>query len=77
MRLFLHLKDGEALRADPDGQEFSTLEEAASEAAEAARSIMAEAMRHGQPLNARRSFPIADAAGVVLLTVQFADTIIW
>ncbi len=77
MWLYLHIKDGEDVTEDQDGEHFSTLERARLEAIRAARSIMAEAMRSDMPLNVERAIELTDEAGTVLLTVKFGDAIIW
>jgi hypothetical protein len=53
------------------------LDEARLEAIRAARSILTEAIRSDKPLNVERVIEFTEASGTVLLTVKFADAIIW
>lgn len=74
-RYFLHVRNGSDLLQDPDGQEFDDLAAARQEATEAARILMAECLRSGQPLGLGKEMAIADENGVVVATVPFKDAI--
>jgi hypothetical protein len=68
---FLHVKDASGLLQDPDGQECDDLAAARQEAIEAARDLMAECLRLGQPLGLGREMAIADESGEIISTVSF------
>ena len=71
---YLHLRQGETLLKDPDGREFSSLDEARAEAVLSARELMSARVLAGKKANHSR-FEIADAGGNVVLLVWFEETI--
>lgn len=71
---YLHIRDGEALIADPDGSDLPDLDAARAEALAGAREILAGKLKLGEVLDGQR-IEIADAAGEVLATVPFKDAI--
>jgi CheY-like chemotaxis protein len=74
-RYFLHVRDGDARLADPDGANFIDLASARAEAIESARELIAECVRTGSPMGLHRVFDIANSSGQVLATVPFSDAI--
>ena len=74
-RYFLHVNGRSGLLADPDGQECADLADARQEAIEAARDLMAECLRAGQPLGLHSEMIIADEQGATLATVSFHEAV--
>jgi hypothetical protein len=68
---FLHVKDASGVLQDPDGQECDDLAAARQEAIEAARDLMAECLRLGQPLGLSRQMAIGDESAEIISTVPF------
>lgn len=69
---YFHVRDGDRLIEDPDGNDLPDL--AAAQAAAAAALLQAAAVPHGKAKAAEgRRFEIADEAGQVLATVTFRD----
>lgn len=71
-RYFFHVRDEDRLIEDQDGSELPDLEAARTEAAAAAREILAEQIRTGKEMSGR-SFEITDDTGKVLATVTLRD----
>ena len=71
---YLHLRQGETLLKDPDGREFSSLDEARAEAISSAREIMSARVLAGRKANHSR-FEIADASDNVVMLVWFEEAI--
>jgi hypothetical protein len=65
--------DGKAIAEDVEGFDFETLDLARLEAARAAREIVADDIKSGQPLGLRRRFVIRDESRVVLDDIHFED----
>lgn len=74
MRYFFHLRSDEGFEEDEEGMEFSTLEEAESEARKAAREMVAEIVLRGGLVDGR-AFEISDVSHAVLKVVRFRDLI--
>lgn len=74
-RYFLHVKDGSGLTHDPEGEELGDLAAAQQEAAAAARDLMAECLRKGEPLGVHREVVIDDQSGDMVATVSFASAL--
>lgn len=53
MRYFFHIRHGETLIEDPDGEEFASLEAPHAEAVAAAREIMAYMLLAGRAVDGR------------------------
>jgi hypothetical protein len=68
-RFYFHLSDGEEITLDEEGTELPDLSAAEGEAVQAARELLAEAIKSGKP-----DVPelIADQAGRPLATVPLA-----
>jgi hypothetical protein len=76
MRYFLHIRDGADLIEDPDGSELLSVDDARAEAVTGVRSIMAHALRVGDPLRTHRVLEITSEGGEVLQRILFADLLI-
>jgi hypothetical protein len=72
-RYFLHVKDRSNVVQDPDGQELDDLAAAKEEAAAAARELMAEALRAGEPLGLHREMHIEDDHGLTVASIPFSE----
>jgi hypothetical protein len=70
-RYFFHVQNGSDVLQDPDGQEFSDLAVAKEEAAAAARDLMSECLRVGEPLGLHRKIVIEDEQGLTVASVTF------
>jgi len=68
-RYFFHLRDGDTLVQDEEGQEFSDLEAVRLEATASAREILSEAARTGTAGSLHLQIEVADEAGRTILTV--------
>jgi hypothetical protein len=53
-RFFFHIRDSDSFEIDPEGVEFDSVEDAIVDAKAAAREMMAEMLRTGQPLDGQR-----------------------
>jgi hypothetical protein len=73
-RFYLHIREGDALLEDLEGQDFVSLAAAKNEAVAAAREIMSERIRRGEPPN-RSSFEIRDKDGQLVLTLPFQEAL--
>ena len=73
-RFFFHIRDGETLIEDPDGSDLPDLAAACEEAAEGARSLLAEKLKAGEVLDGQR-FEITSAEGEVLAILPLKDVI--
>jgi hypothetical protein len=76
MRYFLHIRDNAHLIEDPDGSELLSLEDARAEAVVGVRSIMAHALRVGDPLRTHRVLEITSEDGEVLHRIYFGDLLV-
>src|SRR5215475_5331280 len=75
MRCFIHIvTDTEFLR-DWEGEDFSDRQEAAQEAAQVARDLMAEELRKGNPLPVRWKVLLALTDDTVLMSIPFSQLI--
>jgi hypothetical protein len=70
-RYFLHVRNQSELMEDPEGQECDSVEAAVREATQAARDLMAECLRNGQPLDKGRVMVVQDEAGEIVAEVPF------
>jgi hypothetical protein len=71
---FLHIRHGDYLVEDFEGQEFAGVECARFEAVEAAREMLVEKIRGRQAVG-DESIEIADASGSVVASVLLIDQI--
>ncbi|WP_062017978.1 hypothetical protein [Aureimonas sp. AU4] len=71
-RYFFHLYRADTFIQDFEGEEFASLDRAKKEAVEAARELVATAVRMGQPINGDR-IEICDAADQRHDVVRLAD----
>ena len=71
-KFYLHLRDGDQFTEDRAGGEYANLDAAVAEAEAGAREILAEMLKHGEPLDGQR-IEIADTAGSVVKVVTFKD----
>ena len=75
MRYFFHVREGQELSRDQEGQELADVEAARREATNISREIMGEKLLHGGPLNGR-TIEIADETGCVVDTVSSREVVI-
>lgn len=75
---FFHLRDGEDVLLDPDGQELDSAEKIAPAALREARAIIGEEARAGTILFDKR-LEVEDEAGVIVHSLPFLDAvkIVW
>lgn len=74
MRYYLHMRRGEELIEDPDGEEFADLGAAREAAIWSARELMADRLRRGRRMDGQ-TFEIHDETGSLVATVPFKDAI--
>jgi hypothetical protein len=75
-RCFLNLLVSDVRIADPDGQEFSSLDEARREALAAIRDILADELRNAGTCTVQNRFvEISDKNGTVCALVSFREAI--
>ena len=72
---FLHLRMGDELMEDLEGEEFISLEAARVEAIAAAREIMSKQIRRGELPERNSCFEIIDHDGHPVLTVAFHEAL--
>lgn len=73
-RYYFHVRDGENLLKDEIGIELSSHEDAEEEARWAARDILVDRIKHGEPLDTRR-FEVWDETGVPHFILPFKSVI--
>jgi hypothetical protein len=71
---YFHLRAGDQLISDVEGQELPDVSAARHEAIQSAREILAAAIRAGQA-NVPEAFVISDEAGRALDTVPLAEVL--
>jgi hypothetical protein len=78
-RYFFHLRDRSGTLLDIEGSEHADAEAAAAEAMRHARGMIVEDVRHRGEVPLGDRIEITDAAGTMIATVSFADSlaIIW
>ncbi len=73
---FLHVRDGDHLTKDDEGEDLPDLKAARAEALEIAREMWAEALREGSARDYLDAVVIiADRKGRELMTVSFAEAL--
>ncbi len=72
---FFHVRNGDEISRDLEGQELPDLEAAKREAVSANREMLGERLLHGGSLDSRR-IEIADADGEVLATISAEDVLL-
>ncbi|GGD11016.1 DUF6894 family protein [Aureimonas glaciei] len=70
---YLHIRDGELLLADVEGQEFPDVEAAHAEAVRSAREMLAEKVKLGEIVDGQE-IEIVDEAGDVVGLVPLKET---
>src|SRR5215831_16706858 len=75
MRCFIHIVNDTEFIRDWEGEDFSDRQEAAQEAAQVARDLMAEELRKGNPLPVRWKVLLASANDTVLMSLPFSELI--
>ena len=75
MRYFYNIKMGSELILDEEGSQHPDMEEVRAEAVEAARELMAEAIRVGKDVS-HQVFEIADDTGKTVAVVPFRGAIL-
>src|SRR5262245_1411367 len=75
MRCFIHIVNDTEFIRDWEGEDFSDRQEAAQEAAQVARDLMAEELRKGNPLPVRWRVLLALADDTVLMSFPFSQLI--
>jgi hypothetical protein len=73
-RYFFHVREGDALSRDTEGQELADVAAARREAISSAREILGDKLLHGGSLNGR-VIEIADQKGEVIDTVTSNDVL--
>lgn len=74
MRYFFHVRDGENLLMDDEGVDLPDEESARDEARNAARDLIIDNIKHGDPLDGRR-FEVWDEEGVPHFIFPFKSVI--
>lgn len=73
-RYFFHVRNGDQVSHDLEGQELPDLEAARHEAVSVNREMLGERLLHGGSMDSRR-IEIADSEGEVLATVTADDVL--
>jgi len=73
-RFFLHIRHGDELIEDVEGQELVDLDSARNEAAASAREILAERVKSGVPTDGVQ-VDVCNESGTVLATVPLLSTL--
>lgn len=73
-RYYFHIRDGDKLIEDLEGQDVGDEEAIRAEALASAREMLAESIRLGKSME-HRIFEITDADGRQVTTVPFSDAI--
>jgi uncharacterized protein DUF6894 len=66
---FFHLRDGDSLLADDEGEELRDLEPVRSYAIDSARQLLSEAARSGKAGSLHQQIEVLDERGVTVLTI--------
>ncbi|WP_336492490.1 DUF6894 family protein [Methylobacterium nigriterrae] len=74
-RYLFNVRDHHGLEQDLEGIELPDLHAVRREALRASKRIVADYLKGGAPLDEalRRAFEVADEAGQIVLTLQFAE----
>ena len=72
---YLHLRLDGAFIEDPDGASFLDLAAAKAEAIDAARCLMAEDIRQGNPIRMSDAIEVAGSDGKTVCTVPFSEVV--
>jgi hypothetical protein len=73
-RYFFHIRDGDALICDEEGQELADLEAVHWEAKQSAREIIAERLRGAHKLGGDL-IEVEDENGTIIEIVKFSDLV--
>lgn len=73
-RYFFHIRQGDELFTDDEGEELADLNAVRNEAVESARELMADDVAQGRP-SELRVFEVTDEHGNTVLTLPFEDAI--
>jgi len=73
-RYFFHIRDGETLIEDPDGEECQSVADARSEAILSARDLLAKRLKSGDILDGQK-IEITTGDGHVVAIVPLKDAI--
>lgn len=73
-RFYFNVRDGETVIADKEGVEMPGKTAAAEEAEQAARDLLADRVKHGEPLEAK-SFEVVNDNGETILTLPFRSVL--
>lgn len=73
-RYFFHIRQDGELTEDPDGSEFSSIDEARDYAIKSARELLANKVRNGKVIDGDR-FEIALPDGSIALTIPFKSAL--
>lgn len=73
-RFYFHVRDGDTLITDQEGVEMPGNAAAAEEARQAARDLLAERVKYGEPLEARH-FEVVNDNGETILTLPFRSVL--
>ncbi|MDB5556177.1 MAG: hypothetical protein JWL86_6161 [Rhizobium sp.] len=73
-RFYFNVRDGDTLIADREGVEMPGKSAAAEEARQAARDLLAERVKFGEPLESRQ-FEVVNDNGETILTLPFRSVL--
>lgn len=73
-RYFFHIRQGDEVFADDEGEELADLSAVYTEAVESARELTADDVAQGRPPEPRM-FEVTDEHGNTILTLPFEDAI--
>jgi hypothetical protein len=74
-RFYIHLRHGDQIERDTEGEDFADLPAARSEALRCAREILADAIRSAQNDLPLECFIIADVKGRELATISLKEVL--
>jgi hypothetical protein len=73
-RFYFNVRDGDTLIADQEGVEMPGESAAVEEARQAARDLLAERVKYGEPIETRQ-FEILNDNGETILTLPFRSVL--
>jgi hypothetical protein len=69
VKFYFHVRDGDVLLRDEEGEELADLESARTHAVEGARDILSEAAQSGKAASINLKLEVADELGHTILVV--------
>jgi hypothetical protein len=73
-RFYFNVRDGDTLIADQEGVEMPGKSAAVEEATQAARDLLAERVKYGEPIESRQ-FDVLNDRGETILTLPFRSVL--